>query len=68
MAILTESAAEAERRPDVSFRPLATSRSLEFVAVWDLRTEDEPLVRGARAALAEIAGSAVRAASTVSAA
>jgi len=58
MAVLTESGAEAEQRPDVAFRALATPLSLELFAVWEEQRAEEPLVRAVRVAIGEVASAA----------
>jgi len=55
LAVLNETSARAEARPDVTIVPLATPIRLAFVAVWNERASDEPLLRRFRETLAKVA-------------
>jgi len=57
-AVLTESAALAERRPDVAILTLQTPIVLEYVAVWNMRSADAGPIRHFRDALLALASTA----------
>ena len=54
-AVLNETSARAEARPDIAIVRLETPVRLEFVAVWNERYGDEPLIRRFRDTLANVA-------------
>lgn len=54
-AVLSETSAHAEARPDIAIIPLETPIRLSFVAVWNDRAGDQPLLRRFRDTLINIA-------------